>query len=151
MSESGINPEAMRRVDEEQVALLRAGRIFAGKGKRNRYTCGECGASVVTVDTDAGVTPFMMSCGVATAEAGRATLCSGGMSSAFYRDSTAYDGAAELEWYRPRTDEEIAQVLEQGVDPEHLLQGGLARRAFVKPINVPFSDPSKDYRPVRYG
>lgn len=32
------------------------------KGKRNSYTCEECGVMVITQDMDEGVTPFMIKC-----------------------------------------------------------------------------------------
>lgn len=85
-----------------------------GHGRKNLYTCDTCRGETVTVDTDKGVTPFMISC--------RATPgCAGGMTSSFYQVDQSRE--ATYEWYRPETVD--------GMDPqtvEHIMQGGLLLR-----------------------
>jgi hypothetical protein len=63
------------------------------QGKKNIYTCEACRGHVVTVDKDAGTTPFMIGCKVTEG-------CNGKMTSSFYR---VFDQkmAAAYEWYRP--------------------------------------------------
>lgn len=90
------------------------GQAVTGHGRKNLYTCTTCRGQVVTIDTDKGVTPFMISC--------RATSgCDGFMNSSFY--SCDQTRPAQFEFYRPETID--------GMDPEtkeHVRKGGLLLR-----------------------
>jgi len=90
------------------------GQAVTGHARKNLYTCDTCRGEVVTIDTDKGVTPFMISC--------RATPgCKGFMQSSFYHCDPSR--VAQFEWYRPETIE--------GFDPatkEHVMKGGLLLR-----------------------
>jgi hypothetical protein len=78
----------------------------------NRYDCQECKGHIITIDSDEGVTPFMLGC--------RATPgCKGMMRSAFYRGIT---GAPTFEWRKP-TDKELSECSLGMLD--HFMQGGL--------------------------
>jgi hypothetical protein len=85
-----------------------------GHTRKNLYTCDTCRGEVVTIDTDKGVTPFMISCRASPG-------CKGFMQSSFYRCDLSR--VAQYEWYRPETIE--------GFDPatqEHVMKGGLLLR-----------------------
>ncbi|KQW22131.1 hypothetical protein ASC80_01670 [Afipia sp. Root123D2] len=87
----------------------------AFKGKKNIYVCDACHGHIVTIDVDAGVTPFMINC--------RAhPRCKGTMRSSMYRVFDQ-DMAASHEWYRPTPDD----CLRPG-EIEHVLKGGLLLR-----------------------
>lgn len=89
------------------------------KGRKNIYTCEECGGHIVTVDLEEGVTPFMVGC--------RATEgCEGMMKSSMYRvfDQTM---ATDHEWYKPG----INQALSTG-EADHVNNGGLLLRKVQK-------------------
>lgn len=62
------------------------------KGKFNRYTCGTCGRSIITVDADDGTTPFMIDCHATKG-------CGGEMRSSFYPDDIA--DPASHQWRKP--------------------------------------------------
>lgn len=87
-------------------------------GRKNIYTCGTCGGHVVTVDVDAGVTPFMIECKAAPMG------CQGYMQSSMYR---VFDQRmrASWEWYKP-TVLEVGQLSE--AEQHHVAQGGLLLR-----------------------
>ena len=69
------------------------------RGRRNRYTCGICGGSIITENTIDLVTPFMVGC--------RATPdCIGTMNSALYPPEAAELRPTHL-WV-PYTEVEIA-------------------------------------------
>jgi hypothetical protein len=90
------------------------------QGKKNVYVCEKCRGSFVTVDRDAGTTPFMTTC--------RATDgCKGLAQSSFYRVDQAL--AATYEWRR-LTDAEAAQ--QHPASMQHHLMGGL----FLRPISA---------------
>ncbi len=57
----------------------------------NRYTCGTCGGSIITVDADDGTTPFTLAC---RARSG----CCGTMLSSCYR---GVSGEASFVWRKP--------------------------------------------------
>lgn len=82
-------------------------------GKKNVYTCRGCSKKLVTVDRDAGTTPFMTRC----------EGCGGDMVSSFY--NVDQNLVATHEWYR-KSDREIRK------DPpswrEHHNMGGLFLR-----------------------
>jgi hypothetical protein len=84
--------------------------------RTNTYTC-PGGHITKTRDIDAGVTPFMHSCGT----------CGEIATSSFYRDTHPNLEPTE-EWYRP-TLEEVFK-LSEGLR-EHVLQGGLNVRKIV--------------------
>jgi hypothetical protein len=87
---------------------------LTGHTRKNLYTCDTCGGEVVTIDTDKGVTPFMISC--------RATPgCEGFMNSSFYRCDPSR--VAQFEWYRPETLKGFGKET-----IEHLRKGGLLLR-----------------------
>lgn len=80
--------------------------------RQNRYTCQTCNGSIVTVDRDEGVTPFMICC--------RATPgCRGAMYSSFYRGEP---GTPTYEW-RKATPAEYAKSSPEM--REHFDMGGL--------------------------
>lgn len=81
-------------------------------GKKNIYTCTDCGAHIVTVDRDRGVTPLTIGC----------QACGGTMRSSMYR---VFDQAmrASHEWYKPP----VIQLLSPG-ELEHVKRGGLLLR-----------------------
>ncbi len=88
------------------------------QGKKNIYTCPTCQGHIVTVDTDHGVTPFMIPC--------KATpTCIGMMESSSYRVQDQRMAAA-YEWYSPG-------VVEQAGLPchlhDHVKKGGLLIRS----------------------
>jgi hypothetical protein len=90
------------------------GQSVTGHGRKNVYTCDTCLGEVVTIDTDKGVTPFMIFC--------RATpRCKGFMKSSFYHCDPAR--VATFEWYRPETIEGLARE-----SKEHVRKGGLLLR-----------------------
>lgn len=78
----------------------------------NRYTCDTCRSSIVTVDRDEGVTPFMLGCRASPG-------CPGMMQSSFYRDVR---GAATFEW-RKLTPEQLIKA--SPAMREHARMGGL--------------------------
>ena len=82
------------------------------KGQRNRYTCRDCGQTIVTVDTDEGVTPFLLGC--RTTEG-----CKGLMQSSMYRGVT---DVPTFEWRKPTPVELIKAS--RGMR-DHFSQGGL--------------------------
>ncbi len=82
--------------------------------RKNVYTCDTCHREAVTIDTDRGVTPFMISC--------RATPgCQGTMQSNFYHCDPAR--VAQFEWYRPETLDGLPRQTQ-----EHVMKGGLLIR-----------------------
>lgn len=89
------------------------------KNPINAYFCLECGAGIVTVDRDEGVTPAMMGC--------RATPgCRGMSQSCWYRPPKGAP-APTFEWYRPTDEEAMAAGPAMY---EHHKSGGL----FIRPI-----------------
>lgn len=84
-----------------------------GNGK-NRYTCRDCGGSIVTEDRDEGTTPFTLGC---KAKIG----CKGIMESACYR-GVATDEVASFIWRKP-TPAEIARASKGML--QHFAMGGL--------------------------
>lgn len=80
----------------------------------NRYSCGECHASVVTRDVDEGVTPFMIAC----------VSCDGMMQSAFYQPR-GYVQDPTYEWYKPDASE--MRTLDRDT-LQHVAMGGLLKR-----------------------
>jgi len=102
-------------------------------GKKNIYRC-SCGAQKVTVDRDAGVTPFTLPC----------DDCPAYMQSAFYRVDQALEPAHE--WYKPMPHEAAAKRL-SGEWSEamlaHIARGGLVLRAIETPASRKRAKPQK--------
>ena len=117
---STITVDEMQRLDEDLDARVAAGTFSEGKGQKNAYTCGSCGRSMITVNRNAGATPMWKRC----------EGCGGEATSRMYRIPQA--SPPFFEWYRPMTEEEIADVLkgddEYGSHSEHIKGGGLALR-----------------------
>lgn len=92
----------------------------------NQYTCQTCGASILTINDDAGTTPFALRC--------RATKgCTGEMLSSCYRIAVRGEARILWHWYRPSREE--VERLERGFDwswarqqAEHIRHGGLELR-----------------------
>ena len=85
---------------------------MAENPRLNKYTCRTCGHSIITVDRDEGVTPFMIGC--------KATQgCAGDMYSSFYRNVS---GQPTFEWRKP-TPHELAKASREM--REHFKMGGL--------------------------
>jgi hypothetical protein len=80
----------------------------------NRYRCEKCHKSIVTVDRDEGVTPFMLNCR-------RTPGCSGQMTSRFYQVESVW-GPPTFEWRKPTKKEykRMSPAMKQHID-----QGGL--------------------------
>lgn len=107
---------------QKAEAFHRDGDGFKNMGKKNAYQCdqlprdgfnkaGGCGAFIVTIDRDYGVTPFLVKCG----------RCGEYARSKIYRVADWL--VPSHEWYRPETLE--------GIDPghfDHLQNGGLLLR-----------------------
>lgn len=88
-------------------------------GKKNRYTCQECGFQFVTVDKDPGTTPFMCGC--------QKPGCKGTAQSEFYRVDQSLP--ATHEWYRASDVE--ARGMKPHVRQHHDMGGLLLRKASV--------------------
>ncbi len=87
-------------------------------GQKNIYTCWQCGAHIVTVDRDDGVTPFMIACMV--------PHCGGQMKSSMYK---VFDQAmrAFWEWYKPAAPQRLSEA-----ERAHVDKGGLLLRAIAR-------------------
>lgn len=93
----------------------------------NKYTCKSCGGSIITVDRDEGVTPFMLGC--------RADpKCKGDMYSSFYRE---VHGEPTFEWRKPTLTEfrKSSRAMQQ-----HFEDGGLDIHP-IKTTTKPAGDP----------
>lgn len=84
------------------------------KGKKNVYTCQECGDAFVTIDRDEGTTPFLTAC---------RRGCKALAQSSFYRVDQSLTPA--FEWYRPKP-EEVAAL--SPASRQHVEIGGLLLR-----------------------
>jgi len=102
-------------------------------GKKNAYHCDKCGAWLITIDIDKGVTPFSMQCKVERWGVNAHYRCEGTLLSNFYPPEPwppNVSSIPEWEWYRP-SKEEI-----QGYKPEYqeyYRQGGLKLRKILIP------------------
>lgn len=94
-------------------------------GKKNVYTCEGCGESIVTVNLEEGVTPFMVGCRINGCSEqlppGRAIAPA--MKSHFYRVDQTLEPTHE--WYRPRGS---ALSKLSATAQEHVANGGLLLR-----------------------
>lgn len=86
------------------------------KGKKNVYVCQSCKKSIVTIDIDEGVTPFMIDC-EATKD------CKGTMYSSFYGDD-CQSLVPEFEWYKPTCFDQYPEEYREAM-MEHVNDGGL--------------------------
>ena len=105
-NEDVVNPMYRSRLHE-----------VSNEGKLNIYTCKVCRGHIVTIDRDAGVTPFSLKCRVTEG-------CRGLMNSSVYRvfDQTM---RPSHEWYRPSA-KELSTMIAQA--KEHVERGGLILR-----------------------
>ena len=85
-------------------------------GRKNQYTCTTCKKSIISVDRDAGTTPFMVACV-------DYPTCKGMMRSSFYKIDQTLEPTHEF--YR-MTDEAAALTSPRMM--QHHLLGGLAFR-----------------------
>lgn len=85
------------------------------QGKKNIYVCEKCQGHVVTVDVDAGVTPFMLGCKATDG-------CKGMMKSSMYR---VYDQTmkAAFEWHLQSSTVGMSEAMNH-----HTEMGGLSLR-----------------------
>lgn len=113
--------EAVKREAEAKATREKLGRDAAGEfhGKKNIYVCESCFGHIVTVDRDAGVTPFMLQCKASDG-------CKGMMKSSLYRVFDQSIGA-DHEWFRPESVEGLA-IWEKS----HVSNGGLLLRAVTR-------------------
>ncbi len=91
------------------------------QGKKNIYVCDTCKGHIVTVDSDAGTTPFLIECSATI-------FCKGLMKSSMYRVFDQ-DIRAGYEWYKPTAPEIVKPHLQHHVD-----QGGLLLRKIAKVV-----------------
>ncbi len=103
------------------------------QGKKNGYICQDCGCRIVTVDRDAGVTPFSIGC--------RRGCCKGLMYSSFYR--VPQDLEASWEWYRAEDGE--VRAMPPGCW-EHHRQGGLFLRKIAETAEKDSSGRTEEHR-----
>lgn len=94
-------------------------------GRENVYTCQECKGYTVTIDVDAGVTPFLLKC-----RAKGDGMCDGMAVSSFYPKGPRPDHipAPAWEWYRPagKDYENLSSEMKKHID-----KGGLYIRSRV--------------------
>jgi len=87
-------------------------------GRKNIYTCQECGGHLITKDLVPGTTPFIIACQVTHG-------CPGRMQSSMYRVFDPDDKLGHThEWYKP--------ILTSAMSPstmDHVRKGGLLLRA----------------------
>jgi len=84
------------------------------QGKKNVYICDDCGHGFVSMDVDAGVTPFLTSC----------LNCGALAKSMCYKIPQPLLGTPAVTWLRPR--KEIWGKFSIGIQ-QHLEKGGLIR------------------------
>lgn len=89
-------------------------------GKKNRYTCRECGGHIITIDRDAGTSPAFIKCRASSG-------CPGMMITSMYDIEQTLP--ARYEWYRPGSFE-VDTITNVGV-LQHLAKGGLLLREAV--------------------
>lgn len=100
------------------------------QGKKNRYCCEVCKKSIITVDRDEGVTPFMLPCM-------RTEGCKGPMTSRFYQVEDVWPEPV-YEWRKP-TPKQYKRM--SPAMREHIDMGGLE----IYPItNVPERETESD-------
>ena len=83
-----------------------------GKARLNKYTCEKCSGTIITIDRDEGVTPFMLKCRIDE-------RCMGSMTSSFYQIK---EGNPTHEWYKP----DVGEIMKSSPGmKEHYAQRGL--------------------------
>lgn len=93
------------------------------KGQKNVYVCQSCGDTVVTIDSEEGVTPFMIGC--------KATPgCKGDMYSSFYAVDQSLN--PEYEWYKPTSFDQYPEGEHREAMKRHVEDGGLEIRLVVE-------------------
>ena len=98
------------------------------KDRLNLYNCAKCGNTIITIDVDDGVTPFMLVCK-------KHGGCSDGMmTSSMYNVPPMYTPSHE--WYKPA-------IGTSDADSDHVKQGGLILRKRETP-NRPFEEIQKE-------
>lgn len=102
-------------IDADGRRYIARSRLTRRWGNLNVYTCGACGAELVTTDVDEGVTPFATRC--------RADGCTGDAYSAMYRIDPRRELTPTHAWYRPGVLPDV-----DGGMHHHLRQGGLTLR-----------------------
>lgn len=83
--------------------------------RKNIYVCQSCGKSVVTIDKDEGVTPFMIECK-------NTKDCDGDMYSSFYNVDQSLE--PEFEWYKPTSFDDYPEEYRKDMI-RHVENGGL--------------------------
>lgn len=110
----GNKKSNLKRIYEETVAFANANNDF--QGKLNVYKCEKCGREMVTIDKDAGTTPFVTICDECGAEARSAMyMCDPNL-------------VPEYEWYRPT----LRYIIKNPMVMQHVLGGGLLLRKIVQ-------------------
>lgn len=110
--------------EQEQLAnasyedMLDAAKHYPAPRGLNIYRCDACGHSMVTIDREPGVTPFITKC----------PKCGGEATSFMYR--VPPNLTPTHEWYRP--DQKEFDSLKPA-SKRHCAQGGLLRRAIPAP------------------
>lgn len=103
-----------RKEIEARYNQLASKKMPEGKDMVNCYRCHNCGNIIKTVNTEDGVTPFVIQC----------DKCNGEATSLMYIDVLP-DEVATYEWYRPS----LKFVLKTTTSVrEHVLNGGLILR-----------------------
>jgi ribosomal protein L37AE/L43A len=115
-----ITVEQMKQLDEDLDQRVSEGTFAEGRGQKNAYVCENCGRAMTTINRNAGTTPMWKAC----------YWCGSDATSCMYRINQ--NAPALFEWYRPMSEEEIAEVLQgddkYGYYSEYIGLGGLAFR-----------------------
>lgn len=102
------------------------------RGKKNRYRCEACHKSIITIDRDEGVTPFMLPCMVTAG-------CVGPMTSRFYVVEDVWPEPS-YEWRKPtkkeykRSSPAMKQHFDQGGLDIHAIHNSPARETGTRTI-----------------
>jgi len=89
------------------------------KNRINVYICQSCGKKTITIDSEEGVTPFMIGC----------EICDGDMYSSFYKVDQSL--IPTHEWYKP-TDFNQYPLNHRQAMKQHVADGGLDIRLIKK-------------------
>ena len=104
---------------QELVATIEQAKIYDGRGEYNLYKCDQCGAYVVTLYKDKGVTPFIMMC----------KKCNGAMHHTQSSRQAPPPFVEVHNWVRPTLEQTLR--LSEGLR-EHVLNGGLVLEEEIK-------------------
>ncbi len=88
------------------------------RGKTNVYTCEACVAQWVTINRDAGATPFLIKCRKCGA------MCRSACYNNDIQPENGFPFPPHFEWYRPDPDDETVEEWQF----EHISNGGLIMR-----------------------